>query len=233
VTSGPAAEESPIWSPDGAHIVYASNQNGVYDLYRIAASGSGREEAVYRSGHDKRPSDWSPDGRFIAFTDYDPTTRADILALDMNAAREAQPVVKTAAAEDQPRFSPDGKWIAYRSNRTGRHEIYVQPFPSGDPLIVSLDGGIEPFWRTDSQELFFVSADNWLTAVGVKGAGTFQAGVPTRLFELPERSCASCIAAAIHDGRFLVITGGYAPEAPIRVLTSWTSAVRTTAGSAR
>jgi hypothetical protein len=142
--------------------VYAANPEGVFDLYRIAASGSGSETLVYKSRRDKRPSDWSPDGRFLVFEEYDPVTRTDILVLNLADGGEPRPIVQTHAADDQPRFAPRGGWIAYRSNRNGRFEVFVQRFPSGDPHMVSVNGGTEPFWRHDGRELFFTSPDNWL-----------------------------------------------------------------------
>ena len=224
LTSGTAAEESPVWSPDGANLVYAANRNGVYDLYRSPASGSGGETAVYQSLRDKRPVDWSRDGRFIAFVEYDPTTRTDIFVLDAIDGGEPRPIVNTPAAEDGLRFSPDGAWIAYRSNRTGRWEIFVQRFPSGDPLMVSVNGGADPFWRHDGRELYFIAPDNWLMAVTIETTGGVHAGVPVRLFELPERSCPTCISADVtREGRFFVVTADYAPETPMRVLANWLS----------
>jgi serine/threonine protein kinase len=227
VTSGEEDEERPVWSPDGAQIVYAANPEGVFDLYRIAASGSGSETLVYKSRRDKRPSDWSSDGGFLVFEEYDPVTRTDILALNLTDGGEPQPIVRTPAADDQPRLAPGGDWIAYRSNRNGRFEVFVQRFPSGDPHVVSVNGGAEPFWRDDGRELFFTSPDNWLMTVSFDPTAGSPAGVPTRLFELPARSCATCISAAItREGRFLIITSDYAPEPPIRVFANWPGAVK-------
>ena len=189
LTYGTADEESPVWSSDGAHVVYAANPNGVYDLYRIPTSGSGVETAVYQSLRDKHPVDWSRDGRFIAFVQYDPATRTDIFVLDVIDGGEPLPIVNTRASEDQARFSPaDTAWIAYRSNLRGRWEILVKRFPSGEPLTVSENGGIAPFWRNDGRELYYVSLDNFLMAVKIETNGGVRAGVPVPLFKLPERS---------------------------------------------
>ena len=93
--------------------------------------------------------------------------------------------------------------------------------------MVSVNGGTEPFWRHDGRELFFTSPDNWLMAVSIETDAGFEAGVPTRLFELPARSCSRCINAAITpEGRFLIITADYAPETPMRVLANWPGAVK-------
>lgn len=229
VTSSPADEEFPIWSPDGAHVVYGSNQAGVYDLYRTAASGSGGEEVLFKSGLDKRPDDWSSDGRFIAFTASTPETAKDIWLLEVNGGREPVPIVHTTADEDQSRFSPSGKLIAYRSDRTGRSEIYIQPVPSGVSVPVSANGGFEPFWRHDGEELYFVSLDNWLMAVDVQtdvnAASGIRAAAPTRAFKLQDHcGLARCIDVAVtRAGRFLVVTAETGKDAGMHVLMNWTS----------
>ncbi len=155
----------------------------MHDLYRIPAAGSGRGELVYQSSHDKHPYDWSIDG-LIAFTVFAQQTRRDIWLLDSLGSTEPRVAVGTSASEDQPRFFPDGRWLAYRSDRTGRHEVYIQPV-SGSPIPVSVEGGSKPFWRHDGRELFFVSSDDWMSAVEVRLEPHVEIGAPSRLFRIP------------------------------------------------
>jgi serine/threonine protein kinase/Tol biopolymer transport system component len=224
VTSIPADEEAPVASPDGTEILYASNENGVYDLYRIPATGSGRGEVVYHSSHDKFPYDWSIEGR-IAFTALGQQTRRDIWLLDSISSTEPRLAVGTTASEDQPRFSPDGRWLAYRSDRTGRYEVYIQPLESDSPVVVSVDGGSKPFWRHDGRELFFVSSDDWMSAVEVRFEPRVDVGSPRRLFRIPAHCThPRCFDAAVtRDGRFLVVTADALPDTPMRVLVNWIS----------
>src|SRR5262249_3002756 len=152
-TSDAAVDAQPIWSPDGLRIAFKSNRKGRYELYTKPATGVGTEELLLTSGQDKQALDWSPDGRFLLYQNLDSKTGLDIWALPMSGANASPtgrshqeldgdgkpfPVVRTNFDEDLAQFSPDGKWIAYQSNESGRYEIYLQPFPgSGDRTQVS------------------------------------------------------------------------------------------------
>jgi Tol biopolymer transport system component len=229
LTSSVADEEAPIWSPDGAQVAYASNPHGVYDIYRIATSGSGREEILFTSRQDKSPSDWSHDGRLIAFSAFAPETKEDIWLLDLQAGRKAVPVAITTAAESNARCSPSGHLIAYQSDQTGRAEIYIQKIPTGTAVPASIEGGFEPFWRQDGKELYFRSPDNRLMSVTVEMDARSAAGLrvngPRRLFELPHHCgldrCVDVEATA--DGRLLVVTADAAAQAPMHVIVNWAS----------
>ena len=220
LTSGTGAETFPVWSPDGAYLVYASNENGVFDLYRIASSGSGQPEALNPSGHDKTPTDWSADDRFLAFTDHNPKTRSDVFLLDLKQGGPPIAVVTTPAAEDQARFSNDGKWLAYRSNESGRPEIYVKPLPDGDPIPVSSDGGTAPIWRQDSRRLFFASLDDRLMAADIAPGGSFRHSAVTPVFALPSILCRTCSIAVTREGRFFVSSTDLPSERPMRIRTN-------------
>jgi len=181
---------------------------------------------VYKSAYDKFPLDWSMDGRFIAFMERNPKTRADILVLDLKQKGDPLSAASTEATEDQARFSYDGKWLAYRSNESGRTEIYVKPMAGGDPIQVSSDGGRVPFWRHDSQRLFFVSMNNSLMAVDLGTDKGFRDGVPTQVFRLPATTCPTCNSLELtKDGRFLLSSGEWAFQSPMRIRTNWLRAV--------
>jgi len=229
ITSAAASETDPTWSPDGAQLAYASNESGVFDLFRTAASGSGTAEVLYRSAYDKAPTDWSKDNRFIAFTERNPRTRSDVRILDLKDLKEQKEplsVASSEAAEDQARFSYDGSWLAFRSNESGRSEVYVKPMAGGDPIQVSLEGGREPFWRHDSQRLFFLSLDNRLMAADMDAARSFRDSTATQVFVLPPTRCPSCTSIALsRDGRFLLSTGEMALESPMRIRTNWLGSV--------
>ena len=145
--------EFPVWTSDGKRIVFRSGQPP--NLFWQFADGSGGPERLTTSKNFQAPQSWSPDGQLLAFGEEDPTTGRDIWVL-RRSDRKAQPFLRTTANESAARFSPDGRWLAYESNETGRPEVYVQPYPSpGRKLQVSTDGGTEPVWNPKGQELFY------------------------------------------------------------------------------
>jgi Tol biopolymer transport system component len=156
-----AASAAPVWSPDGRHVIFVARREGaVADLYSKDPGGS-QEERILQTGHDKSPSDWSPDGHYLVYTETDPKTGGDIWLLadplSKSAERKPVPFLRTLFEESQGQISPDGRWLAYTSNESGQREIYVRPFPSGDgKWQVSSKGGVQPRWRRDGRELFYL-----------------------------------------------------------------------------
>ncbi|MBI4472755.1 MAG: protein kinase [Acidobacteria bacterium] len=181
-----ASESLPLWSPDGNTIVFGSNRTGVADLYQKPASGAGSEQLLLTTAQGKGATDWSIDGRYLLYRSVDPETGYDIWALPFHGDRKPFPVVRTEFEERDAQFSPDGKWIAYQSNESGRFEIYIQPFPvPGGKEQISTDGGAQVRWRRDGKELFYVALDGRLMAVSIRTASngkTLEAGTPVPLF---------------------------------------------------
>ena len=181
--------QSPIWSPDGTRIVYGSTRNGKSGLYQKLTNDAGTEERLAESNVTMLPVSWSPDGNSIVYLDMDPTTSADLWMLPLSGGRKLSPLLHTAFNESHGQISPDGKWLAYQSNETGRSEVYVQPFPGGaGKWQVSTNGGSFPRWRGDVRELFYMSGltSGKMMAVDIKSSGsTFEAGTPKELFDSP------------------------------------------------
>jgi serine/threonine protein kinase/Tol biopolymer transport system component len=181
-----AADAVPTWSPDSSQIVFDSDRSGVYDLYLKQANGSGTEELLLATPQNKAPVDWSPDGNFILYRSPGPSTGFDLWALPVHGDRKPFAVVQTNFEERDAQFSPDGKWIAYQSNESGRVEVVVQSFPSPDSkLQVSREGGAQVRWRADGKELFYIALDGRLIAVPIQFASdgrSVQAGAPVPLF---------------------------------------------------
>jgi Tol biopolymer transport system component len=180
-----ADDALPLWSRDGSHRVFSSNRNGVHDLYLKSASGAGSEEALLlQTAQNKQSTDSSPDGRFVLYQSIDPIRNFDIWALPLDGDRKPFPVVQTDFEEHGGQFSPDGKWIAYVSTKSGRYEVYVLPFQrTGAEMRISSDGGDQVRWRPDGKELFYIARDGQLVAVPIRpGANseTVEAGTPVR-----------------------------------------------------
>jgi Tol biopolymer transport system component len=149
---------SPVWSPDGRDIVYASLRDGKWGLYRKRSDGTGVDELLFESDLPKAPMSWSPDGERIVFGVTDPKTKSDLWVLSL-ADKKAVPLANTPFVETHAQVSPDGKWIAYSSDLVGnRREIHVRPFPTGTgQWQISVAGGDWPRWRQDGKMLFFHS----------------------------------------------------------------------------
>jgi dipeptidyl aminopeptidase/acylaminoacyl peptidase len=169
----------------------SSPSGGAFNLHRKAADGTGTMDRLTTSPNFQAASDWSPDGKTIAFVEFDPVTGPDIWLLDVDdPKRAARPWLQTPATERYPTFSPDGRWLAYASNESGRTEVYVQPYPGPGPrVLVSTEGGDAPAWRGDGAELFYPSlatqsSPRSMMAVPVQStAKGLTAGAPRRLFD--------------------------------------------------
>ena len=148
------------------------------------STGDGAEDVLFESPEVKVPCDWSPDGRALMYYVPDPTSGTDLWVLPLET-RVPSIFLKTDANELWGQFSPDGRWVAYQSNETGRYEIYVRPFSSrGGATPISTAGGVYPRWSRDGKELYYIAPDAKMMAVSIRAtATTIEAGVPTTLFQ--------------------------------------------------
>jgi serine/threonine protein kinase/Tol biopolymer transport system component len=227
-----ASDLFPLWSPDGSRLAWTSMRESVAGIYQKATNGAGEEELLFRSSHQKHPTDWSKDGRFLLFQDSAPKTKWDIwmlpLAAPPSGERQPLPFAQTPANETSARLSPDGRWIAWTSDESGNNEVYVQAFqPSGQPAggrwQISSKGGDQPRWRRDGKELFYLARDGKLMAVAVTAGATFTAGAPQELFDLRGLRAMGGNYAAAGDGRRFLITTSLeeTSAAPFTVMLNW------------
>ena len=223
-----STDSSPIWSPDGSRIAFRSSRKGAYDLYQKPSSGAGDEVALLASPQSKYPADWSPDGRVLLYQNVDAKSGNDLWVLPLDGNRQPVLFLQTAFDESEGQFSPDGHWVAYQSNESGRFEIDAQPFPGpGGKFQVSTGGGIQPRWRRDGQELFYIAPDGKLMAVPIRLQGsTLEAGTPVALFQTRTAQIAQGAIkqqyAVAADGRFLVNDATEeSATSPITVILNW------------
>ena len=207
-TFDPGSDLLGLWSPDGQRIVWTSTRNGSFDLYEKEVSGKGKDKLLLRSEQPKFPLDWSRDGRFLLYRQINPQTNHDIFVLPTSGDRKPFPYLQTSAMENGGAFSPNGNWIAYNSDESGRYEVYVESFPThGGKRQISLAGGSGPRWRADGKELYYYSLDGRLMAVSVKGGGaSLTTGAPTVLFAFRRASATIVPSYAVtrNGQRFLL-----------------------------
>ena len=183
LTLGQGNNRFPLWSPDGGTIVFTSSRSGAGDLYTKPANGQGDDTLLIKDDVVKTATDWSRDGRYIAYVRSDPKTGPDIWVLPMFGDRKPIPIATGNFTESAGAFSPDGRFIVYRSDESGRNEIYVQSFPKATgKWQISTTGGSDPSWRADGKELFYRGADQRFMAVDIQLGDTVKAGVPKALF---------------------------------------------------
>jgi serine/threonine protein kinase/Tol biopolymer transport system component len=184
LTLDPGADVAPVWTPDGKRIVFCSNRKDSGSLHWRAADGTGKDEPLGSPpGRILMPASWSQDGKTLVVVEGTPALEFDIGVLSMESGRSYKPLLKEKYNEYQPRISPDGRWMAYASNESGRIEVYVRPFPDVDKgrWQVSTSGGNSPLWSRDGRELFYFS-DGSVMAVTVKTEPNFSPGTARTLF---------------------------------------------------
>src|SRR5262245_21650019 len=224
-TFDPANDQFPIWSPDGSRIVWSSNRNGYFNLYEKNADNMGQDALLLQSEYFKFPTDWSRDGRYIIYRQIDPTTRYDLWVLPLFGERKPFPFLQTANNEAMGVVSPDGQWLAYASDESGRYEVYVEGFPGhGGKRQVSTAGGGGPQWRGDGKELYYHAPDGKLMAASVTSAASLNVGAPVALFEFrASNNLSSPYYSVTRDGQRFLLSAivETEPNAPLTVVVNW------------
>jgi eukaryotic-like serine/threonine-protein kinase len=230
LTSDPANDILPTWSPDGSRIVFGSTRLAS-GLYVRNASGGGADDLLLKGEEGTYPIDWSRDSRFILYIAQPPGSGIKLGVLPTEGDRKPYPLTETAFNSDHGAFSPDVKWVAYTSNESGREDVYVQAFPGkGGSYRVSRNGGTQPMWRGDGRELFFLAPDSTMMAVSISTANGFEAGIPQALFASGAVNFTGNRRqyAVTRDGqRFLInLPQQRATPTPLTVVVNWQAAAQ-------
>jgi eukaryotic-like serine/threonine-protein kinase len=223
-TFGPFSAQWPLWSPDSAAVVFSAVPGG--EIYRKATQNSAKEESLGVRGTNTLVTSWLGDGKVLAYSQTGDTTKDDLWLLPLDGDRKPKLFKQTPFNETAGQISPDGRWMVYSSDASGRSEIYIEPMPAGGAQRqISVGGGQNPVWRNDGRELYFVSG-NKLMAVDVKPGSDLTFGTPHELFggsNLITSTRRRAVYPSADGSQFLALLPvGDAPAAqPITVVTNW------------
>ena len=200
LTDAPGPDQYPVWTPDSRRIIFGSGRAGATNLFWQAADNTGTVTRLTTSPNAQFPTSISLDGTRLIVRESVPKTGVDlqVLAMDPSAPlgpdpatppgaspRQTEPLVHTTFVEDNGELSPDGHWLAYQSNESGRYEISVRPFPNVDSghWTISTTGGTKPLWARSGKELYYLTLDGALMALPIQSTLAFSPGTPTKLFD--------------------------------------------------
>jgi eukaryotic-like serine/threonine-protein kinase len=222
LTFDPGYDGAAVWSPDGSEILFSSNRQMTLDLYIKKADGGQEERNVLHDPYDKLANDWSRDGKFILYRHADELQYATLPGFTSNAYLKSSGILRNG------QFSPEGKWVAYNSNETGKWEIYVTSFPEPQgKWQISTTGGEQPRWRGDGKELFYLSSNGRMMGVPVSTGASFSSGAPVILFQANPTVQVSYLNifdyAVTRDGKKFLINTMMKPEErlPMSVVLNW------------
>jgi dipeptidyl aminopeptidase/acylaminoacyl peptidase len=231
----PVPQGSPAWSADGRYLAFSTTRPDGMAIIEKPFNGSGAEHLLVRASPDEKyPNDWSDHAQALLYTRQEPGKDTGLWLADLTGETDrpaaVRPFIDTSFNEGQGQFSPDGRWIAYASDESGRSEVYVQSFihsrEGGTRTQVSRDGGHDPRWRRDGRELFYLSNEGKLMSVKVRSGSTFQAEAPQSLFQVQDfHRIANGFGlfnwAVSPDGERFLIARDPPPTEPISIVLNW------------
>jgi Tol biopolymer transport system component len=231
LTFGQGSNGNPVWSPDGRQIAFVSDRGGTRQIYRKDSGGTGQDERL-TSGASKYLTDWSRDGRYLLYEEQDPKNGLDIWTMPLEGDRKPAAFLRTQFDESHAQFSPDGKWVAYQSNESGSIQIYLQTFPPiGGKWQVSTGGGVQPRWRGDGREIYYVRGGRmWAASIRTAG-GRVEIDPPHELLPIGFNTGPEYFYDVSHDGqRFLAfqlpdIIGSQSAN-PLTVVSNWQAGLK-------
>ena len=229
-TFSSASDFYPIWTPNGERIVWTSDREGPLDIFWKLADGTGQVEQLTTSENNQVPFSWSADGQTLVMNELRPETAIDTGVLSMDGDPTIKWLLEGDSNEGWPDISPDGRWMAYQTDESGRYEVFVTPFPSLDGRWpVSRNGGFAPQWGPDSRELFFQTPDGTIMVVRNEVEPTFNSGIPVPVVEGPYAigppPGPRAFDVSLDGQRLLMIkeeTGATGEGTEIHVVLNWT-----------
>jgi len=230
LTFGAGSNANPIWAPDGRRVIYRSIQGSPSFRWK-PADGSGSEEMLLNldlNAPGSQPFSVSPDGKILLYGRSSPAGVIGTYTLSLDGRSALQPYLLATYRIAEAEFSPDGRWVAYVSNESGRDEVYVQPFPGpGGKWMISVDGGSYPRWARDGREIFFLNGTKMMS-VAVETRSTFKAGTPRLLFENRGYAGLGNYDVAPDGQHFLMIMQEDAAATPneLNVVLNWTEELK-------
>jgi dipeptidyl aminopeptidase/acylaminoacyl peptidase len=230
LTSGPSSNSGPVWSPDGSRIAFQSDRKHQADVYVRHRDGTGADEAITDEDGQKIPTDWSPDGRFLTLFDREAGGNRLIRLSALPLTGDRKPLVVLPPVPGflgGVRLSPDGRFVAYDTDESGRSEIYVISFPEGQGRVqISNAGGTNAKWSRGGREILYTAFDGKVTSVEIDVSGGLRVGPPKPLFQLPEGAGSQWDVSA--DGqRFLLnVPVIKSSSVPLSAVVNWTAGLR-------
>ncbi len=233
LTFDPAPDFIPVWAPDGRRLFFSSQRSGVQNLFIVSADGNGGETRIVESPNPQAPSGITPDGTRVVIYEQNPSGTRDLKVVTIAASPQVQALIATPFEERGGTVSPNGRWLAYESDHSGRFEVYVRPFPAvSDGLSqVSTGGGVQPAWVATGRELVYRAPDGAVMAVPVTASGTtWSSGTPTEIIK-PHYFAGTGVSrsydVSANGQRFLMIKEDAATSSvPIMVVQNWFEELR-------
>jgi serine/threonine-protein kinase len=231
LTSGKSDSSMPLWRRDGKAVIFRAREGGLLDLWEKNLDSGADKTLLLTTEKDKEPTDLSADGRYLAFG----VSNLSIWMLPVSPAGPPYPYLQSGFNEEDARFSPDGRWVAFESSEAGRKEVYVTSFPKpGAHVRISSGGGQSPRWSADGRELFFLTPGNTLMSAVIRpqSGATLDVRPATRLFDVPSRVFGSDLAQGqsasyeVRGDRFLfLVEGKHQDRHSLTLVTNWTAAL--------